>query len=66
MGGDPFRFQKTHQMGGGGGIDLPLARNATPLLGIECGGVILVDVQDHIGIVGGEELLGLALVEQAT
>ena len=56
-------LQAAHQVVGHAVVDGPLAGDGALLQAVEGGGVVLVGHDHNIGVAGGEDLLGLALVE---
>ena len=63
MGGDALFLQLLHQSVGQFIIDDALVADGTLLLAVACGGVVLVVDHDDFGIIGSENLLGLAFVQ---
>ena len=63
MGGDALGLQLAHHVVAHAVVDDALAGDAALLDAVECGGVVLVVHDDHIGIVGCEYLLGLAFID---
>ena len=63
MGGDALFLQLLHQSVGQFIIDDALVADGTFLLAVACGGVVLVVDHDDFGVIGSENLLGLAFVQ---
>jgi len=63
MGGDALGFQLAHHVVAHTVVDDTFAGDAALLDAVECGGVVLVVYDDHIGIIGCEYLLGLAFID---
>ena len=63
VGGHALLLQAAHQVVGHAVVDGALAGDGALLEAVEGSGVILVGDDDHIGVAGGVNLLGLALIE---
>ena len=63
VGGDAGGLQPAHEVVGHAVVDGALAGDGALLQAVEGGGVVLVGDDDHLGVVAGVDLLGLALVE---
>ena len=63
MGGDALFFQLLHQSVGQLVVDDALVADGALLLAVTGGGIVLVVDHDDLGIIGGENLLCLALVQ---
>ena len=63
MGGNTLLLQVSHQAVGHLVVDDALAVDGALLQAVECGGVVLVGNDELLGVLGGEDLLGLAFVQ---
>ena len=63
MGGDALFFQLLHQSVGQLVVDDTLVADGALLLAVTGGGIVLIVDHDDLGIIGGENLLCLALVQ---
>ena len=62
MGGDPRLFQAAHEAVAHAVVDDALSNDGAFLFSVEGGGVVLVGHDQFLGIVGGVDLLCLALI----
>ena len=63
MGGYAGLLQLLHQEVGHLVVDGTLAGDGALLQAVKGGGIVLIGDDDHVGVLGGIDLLGLALVQ---